>query len=147
LRRRTWRRARRSLSFLQPSLQHRVSDDTDPVRQSGFDHRVGLVRLDGFDADAKLRGDLLAEESERHEPKHVLFASAQVTVCSSAAASPAAHRADDLIRDRWIEILLTGDDTSNGADEFFSGALLEDVAVRACLQQTLHVAGVAVPGE
>src|SRR6185295_12062991 len=55
---------------VQPALQDRVLDDVDPPGQIELSHRVGLVRLDGLDAERQLRRDFLVAVLRRDQAKH-----------------------------------------------------------------------------
>ena len=60
--------ARDRSGVLQPALQQRVPHDVDAAADAELVHRVGLVRLDGLDAQIQPRGDLLVGVTPGDQP-------------------------------------------------------------------------------
>ena len=72
---------RRSASLvLEPALERRVFHDVDAAGQTELSHGVGLVRLDGLDAERQARGDFLVAVAGRNQPQDLRLPLADAAV-------------------------------------------------------------------
>src|SRR3954470_21990351 len=74
-----------------PALEYRVADDVYAAAHVELAHGVGLVRLDGLDAQVEARGYLLVAEAPRYQAQDFRLALAQIALRSRASARDLSH--------------------------------------------------------
>ena len=131
---------------MQPAEQERVADDVDPIVEVELVHRIGLVGLDGFDADLKPIGDFSVQQPPRDHPENFFFAFAQQSEDSALRCPHSCDRPDKLCGHSRIDVGLIARRGPDRSHHFFGFALLENVAMRSGAKELLLVATVLVTG-
>src|ERR1700687_1973204 len=86
----SWRKSR--LCVLQPSTLQCIAHEVGPTFQPELLHRSGLVRLDGFDAQADPTGNLFVAVAGGDEAHHLGLPVAQVTALGSSLPRWGTHK-------------------------------------------------------
>jgi hypothetical protein len=133
---------------MQPALVERISHEFDPSAQAKLSHGIGLVDLDGLDADLQLARDVFVAMTLSHQTQHLRFALGHRW---SAFPDPPSFlcgkRRCEVVGQGWIDVLTTAGRCSDGAKQLGVRALLQHIARRPRSEKLLQKGLVSVPGQ
>ena len=102
---------------VEPALARRVADKVDPGFKSQLFHAAPLVGFHGFDADLKLRGDLLVAVACGSQFQHFALSLAQVGARADFDFMLLRRSADQPPGDQRVDVEASLGDRANRPDQ------------------------------